>query len=172
MRQNGLMSDKNDIGAFETSPDSRAVDTHNSEAILVASMVPRFVLPTRIPLRLERLDPARAVSRPAQDNALGESSVTKCKHRVMGASQTSVPSRLGGNPTASSPGALQKGPGAASAVANDETSPDPRIVDTHNSGASIIASVGDFTMRSLASVLIPRQLLGGSGPEPAANPRV
>ena len=91
LRQNGLMSNKNDIGAFETSPDSRAVDTHNSEAILVASMVPRFVLPTRSPLRLERLDPARAVSRPAQDNALGESSVTNCTHRVMGAYQTSVP---------------------------------------------------------------------------------
>ena len=65
--------------------------------------------------------------------------------------------------------AVQKGRGAASAVANDETSPDSRIVDTHNSEATLIASMGDFPMRSLAPVLIPRQLQGGSGPEPAAT---
>ena len=42
-------------------------------------------------------------------------------------------------------------------------------MDTHNSGATLVASMGDFLMRSLTSVLIPRQLQGGSGPEPAAT---
>ena len=65
--------------------------------------------------------------------------------------------------------AVQKGRGAASSVASNETSPDSIIVDTHNSGATLVASMGDFLMRSLTSVLIPRQLQGGSGPEPAAT---
>ena len=65
--------------------------------------------------------------------------------------------------------AVQKGRGAASSVAIFETSPDSIIVDTHNSGATLVASMGDFLMRSLTSVLIPRQLQGGSGPEPAAT---
>ena len=47
-------------------------------------------------------------------------------------------------------GAVQKGSGAAIAVEYKES----------------------FPMRSLASVLVPRQRQGGSGPEPAANPSV
>ena len=65
----------------------------------------------------------------------------------VGASQTSIPTRRSGNPTASPPGALQKGPEVVLLSTTKEL----------------------FLMRSLATVLGPRQRQGGTGPEPKAS---